>query len=318
MSVYKVAPSDSASQSIVSTSSDGSLASHPPAQTKIASPHNSGAPFTESNDIVTRGTKSPGVITAVTLGSVSGIVGLLVLLLVAARRCTKRRQIQRATTEEQNDTGEIPASDNTSSTERRSTAANAHDAASNRDAVRNDLRRLDGMIMGQHSPSPRLASNSQIGVAATTGTDWKKDGTSPLTPRASKQVDVVGDERQPSTTPVVVHPRETAPVRGWGEKAWHRRRLSAPSPPAEVMNDGGASVEGGKRDDRRALPSQLSGGMSAVDATGIPTSRGGQEAVSAVSEEGTVSSSPSWRWTVSTASEISEAGAQDERADKAA
>lgn len=293
MSVYKFASPDSAIQSNISSSSDSSLAiSKPVAQTKSASSHGSGATFSENDNTDTSGLKNPAAIAGITVGSVSGVVGLLLLVFVASKWCGRRRRMQTT----------ITASDSLSRSKTTSTTDDdIHDAASIRDAMKIDLRRLDSVVMDQHSPSPRIADN-KIGVAETTGADWKSNRSSPLTPRTPRFVEVL-EERHPPTPSIVVHPPEIAPVHGLGERAWHRRRLSAPFPPAGVLAASGAGVDGEKGDDRRALPSQSSGEISAVDAADVPPGHVGQGTVSALSQGETVPPSPSWRWTLSTTSE---------------
>ncbi|KAJ4418589.1 hypothetical protein N0V82_005475 [Gnomoniopsis sp. IMI 355080] len=295
ISIYQSNSADLAAQPNSSSSSDGSLASSDPAaQPNSAGSHGSGASISGLSDTDTSGSSNPGVIAGITIGSVSGVVGLALLVFMAARWCTRRGHTQLAAT----------VSDITSSSVTTLTATNnIHDAASIRDAVKIDVRRLDGVVMDQHSPSHLFARKNQIGVAATTGADWPNNkSSSPLTPRTPRFADIP-EETHTSAPSIVVHPPEIAPVHGLGDRAWHRRRLSAPFPPAGAVDHGLAAREDGKQDDRRALPSQSSGEISAVDSADMPTWRGGQDAVSALSEDKTSSSSPSWRWTMSTASE---------------
>ncbi|KAJ4386540.1 hypothetical protein N0V93_009437 [Gnomoniopsis smithogilvyi] len=294
MSVYKSASLQSAAQPNISSSSVGSLASsNPAAETSSASSNDNGATLSGLGNMDASDAKNPGVIAGITIGSVSGVIGLLVLVFMAAKWCTTRKQLHPATA----------ASDSASSSVTTLTATtNIHDAASIRDAMKIDLRRLDGVVMDQHSPSPRFARKNQIGVAATTGADWQSNKDSPLTPRTPRFVDVM-EETQPSTPSILIHPPDIAPVHGLGERAWHRRRLSAPFPPAGPVVMGVAAVESENRDDRRALPSQSSGDMPAVDSADKTTWCAGQEAVSVLSEDETRSTSSSWRWTMSTASE---------------
>lgn len=300
MSVYRLALADSAIQSNMPSSSDGSRASSiAAAQTNIPSSHGSGTTLSGLGDTDTGSSSNPGVIAGITIGSVSGVLGLLLLVFMAGKWCTRRKQLPPSV---------AAAGNSASSSVTTLTATNyIHDAASIRDAMKIEVRRLDGVVMDQHSPSPRFARKSQIGVAATTGADWQSNKSSPLTPRTPRFVGVL-EETHPSTPSIVVHPPEIAPIHGLGERAWHRRRLSAPFPPAGVVDDGHAVAEGEKRDDRRALPPQPSGEILAVDAADMRTWHSGQE-------DGIMSASSSWRWTMSTASEVPEAENEAENAE---
>lgn len=264
----------------------------------------------------TSGAKSPSTIAGITVGSVSGVGLLLFLIFVAARWLIRRRKLHAASAaahaSRYEKTKAIPASHSHGSVGTTSATVNTHDAASIRDAMRVDLRRLDGVVMDQHSPpaarfsfarsSSKEVAVEQIGVAATSGAEWIRSGASPLTPRTPRYVGVDGaeDERdrqqqpRPSTPTIVVHPPDNiAPNYGLGERAWHRRRLSmeysAPSI-VEVV----AVV-----DDRRALPSN--GAYSAAEEGIEELARLAREAeaVSALTGEGPVVESPSWQWTLS-------------------
>lgn len=312
MSVYELAPANTTGQSTGASSSDGSPASSISAgETETPNTHGSGATFSENKDTDYGGAKSPGVSAGIEVGSVAGIGMVIFLIFAVAKRVIKRRKLQAAggaaQLQREKKAGAVPASDSATSIETTSATVNTQDAASIRDAMRVDLRRLDGVVMDQHSPSPspRFSFGSarnniretQIGTAATTGAEWKNNnGSSPLTPRTPRQGDVLANEigRRPSTPTIVVHPPESiAHSFGLGERAWHRRRLSMPlgPPPVAEVGGGDATV-----DDRRALPSQ------------VPhVSRDGErvyvEAVSALSEEAAVVQSPSWQWTMSSVSE---------------
>lgn len=304
MSIYRSASPDSAVQSILTSSAAGSLASsHVAAQTNVGSSHGSGATFSENSDTDTGGTNKPGTIAGITIGSVSGVIISMALVWLIAKWCIRRRQRRSADAK----------SKGILTVETKAAVTNNDDATSIRDAKKVDLRRLDGVVMDHHSPSPRLAARNQVGVAATTGTDWTSNKSSPLTPRTPRFAHPSGDTQLPMPS-IVVHPPEIAPVRGLGERAWHRRRLSAPFPPAGAVDDGrGPNFERERRDDRRALPSQSSGRISPVSPADMPMWRDGQEAVSALSEDEWVSSS-SWTWTLSSHSGTPEPGAHHYRA----
>lgn len=305
MSIYKSASPDSAVQSILTSSAAASLASsHVAAQTNIGSSHGSGATFSENNDTDTGGANKPGVIAGITIGSVSGVICLMALIFLVAQWCIRRRQRRSAAAK----------SKSILTVETKPTVPNNHDDATTiRDAKKIDLRRLDGVVMDHHSPSPRWTAKNQVGVAATTGADWNSNKSSPLTPRTPRFAYPSVETQLPMPS-IVVHPPEIAPIRGLGERAWHRRRLSAPFPPAGVVDDGrGPNVENERRDDRRALPSQSSGKISPVGPADMPMWRDGQEAVSALSEDEWVSSS-SWTWTLSSQSGTPEPGAHQYRA----
>lgn len=309
MSVYKLITAGTTTQT-TGTVTDSSLTSLPSAS-QTAGTHGSGAPYTENRDIDTSGAKSPGTIAGITVGSVSGVGVVLFLIVMIARWCLRRRQTYgashgNAVQKNEKSKGPIPAAHSAGSVGTASATVNTHDAASIRDAKRIDLRRLDGVVMDQHSPSAarfsftrgsnkEVVAAEDIGVAATTGAQWK-GGASPLTPRTPRYVDGPEDQRdyqqqqqpRPSTPTIVVHPPDNiAPHYGLGERAWHRRRLSmeysVPPPPVEVV----ATVV----DDRTALPSQQ--GYS-VAGDGIE-----ELEVSALTGEGPVVESPSWTWTLS-------------------
>lgn len=304
MSIYKYASPESAVQTILTSSAVGSLASsHVAAQTNIGNSHGSGATFSENKDTDTGGTNKPGTIAGITIGSVSGVICLMVLIFLVAKWCRRRRQRRSAAAK----------SKSILIVETEPAVANNDDATSIRDAKKVDLRRLDGVVMDHHSPSPRLAAKNQVGVGATTGADWNSNKSSPLTPRTPRFA-YPSEETQLPMPSIVVHPPEIAPIRGLGERAWHRRRLSAPFPPAGVVDDGrGSNVENERRDDRRALLSQLSGKTSPVGPADMPMWRDGQEAISALSEDEWVSSS-SWTWTLSSQSGAPDPGAHHYRA----
>lgn len=304
MSVYKLISSDTA---FPSTSAGNSASLHAAAQTEIANTHGSGATFQEDKDTDMSGAKSPGTIAGIAVGSVSGVGLLLFLVFVVTKWQIRRRQLHAAgAASPHKEKSCIAACHSRAGVETNSATVDSHDGASILDAVRVDLRRLDGVVMDQHSPSPRSdfagANETQIGTAATTGAEWKNQnkGASPLTPRTPRHMDVLEEEiqQQPSTPSIVVHPpASVAPNYGLGERAWHRRRLSMPYPPLPDVVAGAATV-----DDRRALPSQASRRPSAGNGADVRTLRQGDETVSALSEEEGMVESPSWQWTLSTAS----------------
>lgn len=305
MSIYKSVSPDSAVQSILTSSAVGSIASsHVAAQTNVGSSHGSGATFSENDNTDTGGANHPGTIAGITIGSVSGVFCLMALIILVARWGIRRSQRRSAGAR----TKSVLSVETTPAA-----LANNEDATSIRDAKKVDLRRLDGVVMDHHSPSPRLAAKNQVGVAATTGADWTSNKSSPLTPRTPRFA-YPSEETQLPMPSIVVHPPEIAPIRGLGERAWHRRRLSAPFPPAGVVDDGrGSHVENERRDNRRALPSQSSGKIPPVGPADMPMWRDGQEAVSALSEDEWVSSS-SWTWTLSSQSGTPEAEAHHYKA----
>lgn len=314
MSVYKLDDSsETTGQTTVTVSSHASS----PSASQTAGTHSSGAAFTENRDMDTSGAKSPGTIAGITIGSVSVVGMLLLLIFIAARWLIRRRQLHAASAahapQKDEKTKKLPHAHSVGSVGTTSATVNTHDAASIRDAMRVDLRRLDGVVMDQQSPaaarfsfarsSDKEFAVEKIGVAATTGAEWKSAaGASPLTPRTPRYagVDGVEDEKdrqqlllqpRPSTPTIVVHPPDNiAPNHGLGERAWHRRRLSMEYAAPPTVVEAVAVV-----DDRRALPSQQS---HSVAEEGIE-----EQSVSAMTGEGPVVQSPSWQWTLSSMTE---------------
>lgn len=286
----------------------------------------------------------------VALGSIAGFGLAAFLLFLAARSYTRRRQRRRETTTTTTSatTADTTGNKNRIEISRRSSSSSTDtdtDTADHsgrglrehpvvREATRIDLRRLDGVVMDSHLPSPRTstrgarASAGAVALASTaTGAEWRAgvggEG-SPLTPRTPRHVADVdggggGREKQgsssssssSSTPSILVHPPDNvAPTHGLGERAWHRRRLSMVFPPdgAALGRGEGAAGDGeehrdGEENRESVLPSQ---GTAQVRASARFGAAGGEDdAVSALSEAGTASS-PSWRWTVSTVSPAGE------------
>lgn len=228
----------------------------------------------------------PGVTAGIAVGSVAGFGLLVFFVFLGARWLGRRRQARLR---------DISSSATTTSIDKAATtsmAAAQEDEKSiiGHNATRTDLRGLDSVVMDQQQhTAPR------IGVtAATTGAEWRNNSrSSPLTPRTPRHLDILGSVEEeevggfgwgvgdgPTTPSIRVHPPENiAPARGLGERAWHRRRLSMPFPPAgEGVTQGG----GKEKDDRRGLASQSS--MAGSFGT----------------EEDEMEESLSWRWTMST------------------
>lgn len=297
----------------------------------------------DNNDKASHGASS-GVAAGIAVGSISGFGIVLFLIVLGTRWCTRRRQAQAvggmqrrrkmatstSTTSADTTRAASSGTDSTDSTTTTTTTSTQHEKAVLRDATRMSLRRLDGVVMDKHA-SPRIrgvaaatTATTATAAAATTGAQWRNSGSSPLTPRTPRHADgTTGMEMGvflPTTPSIRVHPPDTiAPTHGLGERAWHRRRLSIPFPPAR--SDGSADDDddddddGGKRetrdDDRNALPSQrLAATSAARDRTVRQES---VEVVSALTEDGPASS-PSWRWTLSTESGDSARDDEDEKA----
>ncbi|CAN8100365.1 unnamed protein product [Discula destructiva] len=269
ISVYKRISPEPAAPSTHPGSDDGRLASIPAAAlTEMLNKHSSGAILSEKQDRNTSGAREAGVMAGIVLGSVSGFGLLLFLVFVAMKWLIRHRHTSTpGTARPLKGKAAISASRSTASDEMASTIVNTRDAASVHDAMRVDLRPLDGVTTDQHSPAARFPSagdkKGQVDIGAATGADWKHHNeTSPLTPRTPRQMNALEDEikAQPSTPSIMVHPPEkTAPDYGLDETASHRRRLSMPLA-APVIVYGAETV-----DDRRVLPSQVSRGKLAGD-----------------------------------------------------
>lgn len=272
MAVYKLIPSNATTKS-KPAGTDGT--------------NNDGA---FSNDKHNYDSTTPDVTVGIAAGSVAGF-GLLVLLVFLGARWLVGRRRQQARIVR----GITSSSAATSTTASITTSTTAGEDEKNvaaviREATRVDLRRLDSVVMDQHHQSG--ASRTGIGAAATaaTGAEWQGvSGASPLTPRTPRHVDEMGplEEEQdgmtttPSTRVLPPLPDRIALTRGLGERAWHRRRLSVPFPPAvgQSVAEGEGGGAGGM-DDGYGLPSRSSAGGSWC-----------------TEEE---DESQSWRWTLST------------------
>jgi hypothetical protein len=241
---------------------------------------------------------SPGTTAAVAMGSICGFGVLLFVLFLGARRRTRRRQRRaggghghdvRCTgtgTGINDDTGDDTAA------QARGPITDAGREAGARDAARGELRRLDGIVMdGQLSPTggrrsrsssssrrpSRVGRAGEIIIAAATGAEWPNASASPVTPRGAgggaigmgigtprpveARPEVAARDDKPHTPSAPVqHPRSVAQGHGLGERAWNRRRLSTPFPPAGYTYEGtdDGTEQGGER---RASASLLSRGL---------------------------------------------------------
>lgn len=182
----------------------------------------------------------PGVTAGIALGSISGFALLAFLIFYGAKMYKRRRQRQSSENDEHG-AGDTPL------------ASSAADLGkTNRADLRNvdpivvDFAPMSGDLRASNAPRPK-----QI-IAASTGAEWRTGN--PGTPRSA------GDAApKPATagarndgwddiphTPTILHPESAAQNPGLGERAWHRRRLSTPQPPAGYRYSDGPDPFGGK------------------------------------------------------------------------
>lgn len=190
----------------------------------------------------------PGVTAGIALGTISGFALLLFLIFYGAKMHKRRRQRQ------------VGGSDEHGSGQREGDGGDASDTpfASNANTNRADLRDTDPIVrdfapMGFDRHTLSAARPKEI-IAASTGAEWKKGN--PGTPRiagdsAPKSGMTNGarsdawDDIPNTPTILVQHPESVAHNPGLGDRAWHRRRLSAPLPPPGYRYSDGSIAFGG-------------------------------------------------------------------------
>lgn len=265
----------------------------------------------DTNNSAETNRSRPAVTTGIAVGTVAGFALLVFLIFFGYQWHNKRRRAQallapavprqkhrvrnRATSSTSIPSSSDPTRPSTQTTSSRDTMATVYEKrATIRDAMRVDMRRLDGVVMDK----PWAARGP---VATASGAEWRNssNNNSPLTPRTPRYADVGASHLQPPSI-LVFPPDHIAPAHGLGERAWHRRRLSVPFPPdgvgVIVGEEEGAWTQEPLRDDRRGLPSPVSAGTVVGD---LSSGYEGAETVSALEDDG---GSSSWRWTVSTVS----------------
>lgn len=188
----------------------------------------------------------PGRTAGIALGTISGFALLAFLIFYGAKMYKRRRQRQASESDEHG--AGAGGGDGTTDTPLASSAAN-----------RLDIRNVDPIVMdfAPLGDGDRRASNAgrpkQI-IAASTGAEWRTGN--PGTPRAA--VDAAAprqatngarggdawDDIPHTPTILVQHPESVAQNPGLGERAWHRRRLSAPMPPAGYRYSDGPNAFG--------------------------------------------------------------------------
>lgn len=204
----------------------------------------------------------------IALGTISGF-GLVVFLIFCGARLLKRRRQRRA-----------HGSDEHGSGPRDSDEASDRIFASSAKANPADQRDADPVVRDSAPPAgERRPSNSTWSkeiLAASTGADWR---TGNGTPRAAldaapmKQLATnaaISDvwEDIPNTPTILVqHPENVAQnPGGLGDRAWHRRRLSAPLPPPGYRYSDSSVAFGGAGGPERAAEDAPSQGVR--DGTG--------------------------------------------------
>ncbi|KAI3394776.1 hypothetical protein diail_2245 [Diaporthe ilicicola] len=191
----------------------------------------------------------PGVTAGIALGSISGF-GMLLLLIFYGAKIYKRRRQRQASGSDRHDPGAGEGDDS-------SVTAPARDAASLGNASRVDLRRVSPMVLDFSALDGNgRASNAgrpkEI-IAASTGADWRMGSPdTPKGPAPRLAPNATGNEAWdniPDTPMILVqHPESVAQNPGLGERAWHRRRLSTPLPPAGYDGSGSTTGSGGPRE----------------------------------------------------------------------
>lgn len=299
---------------------------------------------------------SPGTTAAVAMGSISGFVLLLFILFLGARRRMRTRQRRAGGHDHDVRSSTGTGTNDDTAAQARGPITDATREAGARDAAWGELRRLDGIVMdGQLSPTGGRRSSSgggsgrrpscagragEIIIAAATGAEWRTASASPVTPRGAgsgavgkgtgtpKRVDARPEDATRDAAPhtpsaPVQHPGSVAQGYGLGERAWNRRRLSTPFPPAGYTYEGtdDDTEQGGERRASASLLSRGSGdgarvaGLRAMGSMRPPPPmdmpRPGRDIDDglAVSGEGGALLSPRWtmwtKWSLPSSSPVS-------------
>lgn len=216
-------------------------------------------PYDDTSGIGTR----PGVTAGIALGSISGF-GLLVLLIFYGARMLKRRRQRRAHGSDEHGSGTSDLDEARDTTFASSAKVNQVDRG-DADPVVRDFAPPGGEV--RPSNSARL---KEI-LAASTGADWRagNHGTpqaaldaAPMKQLATNGVpDDVWEDIPNTPTILVQHPESVAQNPGLGERAWHRRRLSAPLPPPGYRYSDGSVAFGGLGGPERAAEDTPSQGV---------------------------------------------------------
>lgn len=256
--------------------------------------------FTFDNSASASDDGKPGVTAGIAVGSVAGFAVLGLVVFLGARWLGRRRQqramMWRAEKPESRFRPGTPSScaSSVDVATRRKECEKARDATAVREAMRVDLRRLEGGAVDQHVLVSSRAGEDTSEEVVTTGAELiSMDGSSPLTPRTPRYTNGLGSSGMAEgddghgEAPVVLSarvrsPDKIAPMPGLGERAWHRRRLSVPFPPAREgrLVGNGASGHGDGMITKAEFGGHAGGGDDEDDWT---------------------EASSSWRWTVSTA-----------------
>lgn len=195
----------------------------------------------------------PGVTAGIALGSISGFA-LLAFLIFLGARTYKKRRLQQASGSDEHGSGIRDGED-------ASKTPLASSRASLGNTNRVDLRKVGPIVM-DFAP-----------LAASTGAEWRAGN--PGTPRAAEgaipkpATDAPRNddwEDIPNTPTILVQqPDNVAQNPGLGERAWHRRRLSIPLPPAGYQDSNGDSAT-------RGWDSQEEAGQTRPQSTGYADS----------------------------------------------
>lgn len=175
----------------------------------------------------------PGVTAGIALGSISGFGLLAFLIFYGAKMYKRRRQRQAGESDEHG-----PGGDGANDTPPASSTANL--GKTNRVDLRNvdpiviDFAPISGDLRASNAPRPKQT------IAASTGADWRTGipGTPRAAADAAPKLATTGargdawDDIPHTPTILVQHPESVAQNPGLGDRAWHRRRLSTPQPPA--------------------------------------------------------------------------------------
>lgn len=215
---------------------------------------------------------SPGITAAVAMGSICGSCALLLVSVLGARRWVRRRQ-RRAGRGHQRGPGTGGQTEDTQASG--AGTIPPLDEAGTGDAAGVGPRRLGGVVMdgqpppvdrptpddGPSSRRPPYLSRTREVISAATGAEWRvaspatprgRGGTSPQ-PVSAAPEGAAWDDMMPHTPSILVqHPDGVAQGRGLGERAWNRRRLSAPFPPAGYTWEDGGGAGGEEEAGRRA------------------------------------------------------------------
>ncbi|KAG8167737.1 hypothetical protein KVR01_003426 [Diaporthe batatas] len=212
----------------------------------------------------------PGLIAGVVLGSISGFA-LLVFLIFYGARMVKRRRQRRAHGSDENGTGPGDLDEARDTIFSGSAKANKTDQR-DADPIVTDF----APSAGERRPSNSVRHKEIL--AASTGADWRAGN--PETPRAAvnaapmKQLVTNGPhddkwEDIPNTPTILVRqPESVAQNPGLGDRAWHRRRLSAPFPPPGHRYSDSSMAFGGAGGPERAAEDAPSQGVT--DGTSTP------------------------------------------------